>query len=808
MKIQRIKPILLFLLFLPPMLLAQKAKVRMAGNETTIEEVFRQIEKQTDYTIAINHSELDVKAKAALPDSLITLKEALLIILRNTNCTFKAEGKHIIIYPKKPGAEEALPATEEPGIIDKGKPEPLPYKTIDLKEVVVTARNIEYYTDKNTYIVTARMREGASSAQEMLNKIHGIRFDRISNTIKVAGEGNVLLLVDGLQQSQEYIKNLSPSRIGKIEVINEPSGRYISEDYSAVINFILKKDFTGFDINVWNFNIFNPAGTNGSDAVVNAQPGTSLSYTKDKINLYGTFVYGRSRWNNPVSKEIHYKGLMDFVSGKASADNPNDHYKYNGSYSTAGVNYNINSNHIVSLQGEYTSVDERTGNVFDMDGTDQWSNRFRLSKTTSNRSKNDDYIASLFYKGTINEKLKLYTDLSYNYYSNTIRNEYGQKNPGSGSMSFNITGNFKESKKHTFFNAEGTYAFSPAISLNAGYSNAWREYISGGYIYATNSLEYKDLRNKAFAYLSFDISEKLKVKAGLAVENIHIDNKESEKDYRSLQPYAQLNYRPNKVLNIHAGYTTSNAYPSLYQLSPIPSAYDSIMYQTGNPGLKPEIRHTVSVKATLWDRLTISPIFKFTPDKISDMYIRDDSYYSTFANINTKQFELRAIYDQPLGKYFNLKTMFAFYHSKARHNGISNSLNGWLTDSELSYYNPRYALGIDFGYYRDMMKNILLQGYQMTDLNAWLLSASKQFLDKRLTLSLSYIPPISWEVGYNQLKKIDSPEYSETSNLNLRPYRNLILLRLSFRFNTGKVKQTTRESQIEREQRQKRSIEW
>lgn len=54
--------------------------------------------------------------------------------------------------------------------------------------------------------------------------MNGLTYDRYNRAIKVDGDTRVIMLVNGLQKDQEYIKNLNPERIREIEVMRNPGG--------------------------------------------------------------------------------------------------------------------------------------------------------------------------------------------------------------------------------------------------------------------------------------------------------------------------------------------------------------------------------------------------------------------------------------------------------------------------------------------------------------------------------------------------------------------------------------------------------
>ena len=141
-----------------------------------------------------------------------------------------------------------------------------------LPETIITADEVRHKVDCNSYSITPDMRRGINNTEELLHKIPGIYFDKATNTLKVSDSKNILLLVDGIQQSQDHIKYMSPDRIHTVEVINGASGRFISDDYTAIINITLKKDYRGYDTYASNFSAVGLSGINNSKRLILNQP--------------------------------------------------------------------------------------------------------------------------------------------------------------------------------------------------------------------------------------------------------------------------------------------------------------------------------------------------------------------------------------------------------------------------------------------------------------------------------------------------------------------------------------------------------
>ena len=108
-----------------------------------------------------------------------------------------------------------------------------------------------------------------------------------------------------------------------------------------------------------------------------------------------------------------------------------------------------------------------------MERTDISNNDRRTIKNSTETATSDyTFVGTLYYQGQFSERFRLYSDFSYNYYYNDIKNQYDQND----ASNYIIQDTYNEYKNHTLFNVEGKYSLSSQISMNLGYSNAWRMY--------------------------------------------------------------------------------------------------------------------------------------------------------------------------------------------------------------------------------------------------------------------------------------------------------------------------------------------
>lgn len=100
-QLRKITIFTIFLFLLTVQLVAQNQNVTLSGKQLTIHQAFAEIEKQTNHTVAYNEAIIDVNKNIAEEVIGKTLPEALESVLKNTNTTFRIQGKQILIIAKQ-----------------------------------------------------------------------------------------------------------------------------------------------------------------------------------------------------------------------------------------------------------------------------------------------------------------------------------------------------------------------------------------------------------------------------------------------------------------------------------------------------------------------------------------------------------------------------------------------------------------------------------------------------------------------------------------------------------------------------------
>jgi len=658
-----------------------------------------------------------------------------------------------------------------------------------LNEVKVKTNSAENQLDRDVQIVTDKMKEGTSNTKELLAKMNGVNFDRYSNSIKVDNDSKVIILVDGLEKDQEYIKNLSPDRVKKVEIIRDPGGRYALEGYSSVINIILKKDYQGTEIFVSNRSMVDPDAQKNEYTPVQNNASATVNYVYNKVNIYGKYSSYYNNFNLQSSSKKEYNNGLMIENVPLDSNGMNTHVKQLYNNYTLGADYYINPKHTISFESDLSTqpwsynTSQENYKVIYSDNGSQLDNY--ISKSM-NQSKNSSSYNSLFYEGKLNENNEINSNFTYSNYSDKYTNLYKES-----SLNYRIE-NGTNNKNSTKFYLEYTHTFKNKTSIQIGYGNTW-EQTHSNYTVDTleNKFKYSDLRHKFYSYYSWQVSKTIGIKFGGAGETSEPDANGQKNSYLIFQPYADIKYKPNDKIDFKLKYRASSNYPNISQTNPFTSMIDQYSVRTGNPYLSPEVTHKISLQTDiLGGLLTIEPYYHFSNNYITEIgTLRPDSIFEyNYSNMgNYKNYGVEARFTVPFGKSLFLQSNFDFFKSSITYANKVNNMHDWTMSSQLIYQKEKTGTVAGFQYQNNLRKFITAQGYNKGDNDFWILFIQQPFFKKRLSVMLLYFTPITWGVDFNQGSYIKTDNYTESRFNDISFLKNMFLLEVSYRFNKGKT---------------------
>lgn len=658
-----------------------------------------------------------------------------------------------------------------------------------LKEVNVKSSATEVQLDRETHIVNEKLKEGASTTKDVLGRVNGVTYDRYNNSIKVDNDSKVIILVDGIEKDQEYVKNISPERLKKIEIIRDPGGRYGLEGYSAVINIILKKDYRGQELFISERLMIDPDAGEKSNIPVQNGSSLTLNYVYNKVNAYVKASNNVNNFNLQSRIDKQYGDSVLITSGPEDEENMNLMVKQMYNSCTAGADIFINPKHTLSAEAGFT------GQPYSFDNTVQEDsvavllsgvNAGSYFTTSESKTGSSTVYGMLHYETKPDENNTITTNFTFSRNNSRYMNLFSE--PGV----FQRLEEGNSEKMSTKFYLEYTRALNSKNNVQAGYGNTWYDNRS---LYFTEGQErtfgYSDLRNKLYAYYSWQPSKKFGVKTGSAMETSRPVSGGNKFSYLSLNPYCDIKYKPNEVINIKAKYRVSTRYPDVSETSPFTNTVDLQSVKTGNPLLEPEVAHKVSLQFSLLEGLlSVEPYYHYSGNMIAETgKMRSDGIfeygYGNLGVYNNKGVEAHLTI--PFGKSLFLQTDADYYQSSVEYSGRKHSLDDLAFTGQLIYYRQKDNFVAGLQYQNNLRKFITAQGYQKGDNDFWILFVQKPFLKQRLTVMMLYFLPVNFGCDFNQGGYISSGGYSETKNYDISLLKNMLMFEVSYRFSKGKT---------------------
>ncbi len=675
-----------------------------------------------------------------------------------------------------------------------------------LGEVKVVSKANENRIDKEVQLVTKHLREGAVITSDVLGKMQGITYDRYNKSIKVDGSDKVILLVNNMEKDQDYIKNLAPDKIKEIEIIRNPSGRYALEGYTAVVNIVLKTDYNGTEFYISDDTYFDLDTKKSSYLIPINYASATYNYTYNKLNFYAKYRSYMNDFNlmNRISK-TYKDGISEEQNPRT--DNENVRTAYKESTYTLGFDYYLNPKHTFSFESKsqtmpYTSTTANESYLITQlqnGATNTYETR-RLNKSNSQNFNN-----SLFHIFRINENNKISSDFSITKYTDSYTTSYAE----TGLAQYTQDGtNMRNSTK---FNTELDHKFNENASIIIGYGNSWRkigyDFNSGSE--PTGSFSTLDMRHKAYAYFSSKISKKISYKFGAAAEYSNPKAGDYQITYMIYQPHADLKFDLHQYLSIKFKYRTKSEYPTVDQALPFSRINDKYTSEKGNPYLKPENTHNLSMNiSAVMGLLTLEPYYSFSNNKIIRAVEPLINGKYEFSYYNAEKFKNKGLKGNltiPLFKQtFIIQSGFDYHDGTITHNQIDNNVSDWKMNSQMIYIDNKHDMLFLLMYQKNMDKEITGQGYTMQDVDFWLLYVQKTFFNKKLTASVAYLLPTDFGLNHTQVQYTKAGEYEEKSSADLNFIKNILQVSIKYRFSTGKeVKKSDKDVQEDVEKKGK-----
>jgi hypothetical protein len=662
-----------------------------------------------------------------------------------------------------------------------------------LEDINIVAQDVVHKADRDIVVLSEKYKKQAPNAEQVLQRLPSVSMDIVSRSFKVANRNNVLLQVDGITKNEQYIRSLSPSKIIKVEIIRNISGRYANE-YDAILNVITDKSLTGYNVSAEDFTIATFDDKN-NDILKNT---SSISYSNfsSKVNIYGGYVNNYNKYNVVEDKVYSFDDY--YVS--QSTDAKNNLYSSSVNDVYLGTDFIIAPDKILSAEIRYSyspfkNNKQERESEFSIYNSNELMSEYLQSSLT--KAKNTNPYALLSYEGKVGDKNKINAGISYYYNKNEYSNVID--------IEEDITTEIYDSKKnYVDFYIEDKIILSNSFDVDLCYNYRHQE-IETSYDIDNTQYDNQNTQNRHNAgfYLNYLINDNSSLKIGSSVENVSLQYESDSYDNSDNQfvvlPFLAYKVQLGKDLSVSLNYKVNTYNPSMSELSPYTSVIDSFSTITGNSLLKPSYYHELKVKASKGFEgcnISLQPFYKFGNDVQSKTGTLVGDHIISYTYENELEYKKYGL--DIMGSYFKgLKNKDQIYLSfsaqkfweRASYGEMEHDLDDWKISSQLAYISNKYNSIFAAVFQKDNVKNITAQGYDHNTNDFLAISFKKSFFNRKLDLGCTYITPfdsfVTSHIGSVVLD--DSFYYSDTKDVSV--VQNSFIFQLVFNLERNGDKQ-------------------
>jgi len=655
----------------------------------------------------------------------------------------------------------------------------LQQKIARLEEVTIAGERIKARNDdgKTTYFMNEKLYGISGTGVDLLSYIPGIQIDLAKN-ISVSGSSDVIICVDGKERDLNFISQLDPERIDRVEILNAP-GSLHDATVSGVINIFLKeRPEHRIDGHVFaDIPVLKP--------VVYSFPDFSTDCNLGDFDLSASYSGAFSYFNIFESdyRKIEKDSAVTEVNSGQSVRQKDWSHTFH-----FGVDYKPDKNNQLSFfchinpfsrefdgNVEYHSVDVKNGESI-------------LKYKRDDTDKNINSHISLWYRHAFSKPGRVLTiEMNYSNFKAYNRTDYSANDPAD--LRNDISNLTKPLQNSLSFRIDYTIPFTEKLRIDAGLKTRvqdMKDRLREGFNYGENVYA-------AFGSVSGNI-KRYSFTAGLRAEK-------SETGLRDKAIYSGINILPRISLvrkltdkqSLEFSYNATLYRPNIYELNSLTSFSDPLSSVTGNPDLDREITHKLKLawsKSSEGNFFTSGLFFEIEKNSINRyaVVLENGIVESRIANLGnigkygiefSGSFRLNKIIT--LNNWSGIYNMYSGVNELARMNNISDRhkyafetsvsaiasmKHGFALSMQLQYSSPSLRMQSD--YFSDAL---------------WMVSAEKTIL-KRFKAGIVTALPFTGTFTYQGSKTETAALYMHSEgNLDLPAFP--VWFRLRYQFSSG-----------------------
>ncbi|MDE6379037.1 MAG: outer membrane beta-barrel family protein [Muribaculaceae bacterium] len=485
-------------------------------------------------------------------------------------------------------------------------------KTIQIGEIEVKAdRNLQRLSKGG--LLTEVQNTALSSlgtCRDVFAQLPGVRTD--DNQIEIIGRGAPQIYINGRKLLDLLeLDRLSSKEIRNIEVVYNPGAKYGAETKGVIIIRTIRKKGDGISGSM--------QATGRFARYLSCSDYVFLNYRKGSFDVFGSFNYDHSRgYQKQRNNTEIYTGESDYLVNQDICI-----YPISNSYLTNfGVNWQINNNNSIGIKYEYSATpDYRSHWTSHETASDRQCTPDEISYDINWKgSSRPIHLVNQYYQGKIGN-----VDLSVNndYY---CRSSDNNQSISEKDQSGNISQKGSQSRvKSSMFASKGTAEYSFGDNtLEFGYevtaTDRRNVFHNEGINLPDADDRIKETNCAGFVAVNIPI-QNVELYAGIRYENTVSDYyqndryvMEQSRRYSRWYPSVDFTFPINKA-KFTLSYEAKTKRPLYSQLSSSIQYDDRFTYETGNPLLKSEQIHNISL-AGIYRWVFFSASYTYDSDAI------------------------------------------------------------------------------------------------------------------------------------------------------------------------------------------------
>ena len=640
-----------------------------------------------------------------------------------------------------------------------------------LQNAVVTASRVVRGADRTTYVILEADRLKSYDIYSLLDQIPNVSRDNITDKITINGRDEIAYVIDGVEITGQELLALSPEQVRSISIIHSPKGKYVSRGIRYVVE-VRKKKENGLLIDVRNSLFIVPENVR---TVANEQPGVSMQYSRDRLDINAGYVYGDILWGYDRYESRRMPDGTEYATSPTSGDSPEELASKQSHSAYVRASYDFNGRHSLSVSGSYSRNDISTENSAFLENT---ATGMSFKEVSRIGRLEDNMAAGLTYNATLSDKMSMSISANWNRLTSPESHSYMYND------ALKESARYGRSKDYSFQNIDFTYGIADAVSLNFGANNIYNRYVIQDSGTGSTVLDRKSVRSDTYGYVTWGIRKDLALNGGISAGYVRDDG--TGRFYAA--PMLTLTYYPKSIFGLAATYSIEPSYPTRDELDPVIRQTGKNLYMQGNPDLPPlSLTHSFLLQMTFWDNLTFTNYFTGTSSQVSEYYFkRGDDVVSTYTPA-TRWYNVTGIdYDWEISPNWSWKNSVQMNVARTFNGESGNSNIGVMGESVLGYFSKKLKLFSQLRYSRSMWRMPTIQGFSETGFDMWDLTVNKYLFKNRLVLSLNYSIPLHLGARKSQQSEISTPFYFRHDELDLGIYDNMVIFKLSYRFGNGR----------------------